>query len=439
MRFFSRQDEIKQLLEIGRRSTRVAQFTVLTGRRRIGKTSLVLKAYEDTPMLYFFVSRKSEVELCREFTEEMVNKLHITPLGQPGHFSDLFAFLMDYAKSTPVTLMIDEFQNFRRVNSSIFSDMQRIWDLNKRESKINLIVCGSMNSLMNKLFRDDKEPLYGRQMGEIKLEPFMPTVLHDILAEYYPAYNSEDLLALYLFTGGVPKYVELFIDAEIFTMQDMRHNVLSKNSFFLEEGKKMLIEEFGRDYDRYFEILGLIAQGHNTRGELEGIMHAEIGGYLTRMEHDYGLISKHKPMLQKSNNKNIHYAIRDNFLRFWFRFIYKYNYVIEAHAYEKLEAIVADNYTTYSGHVLEQYFKEKMREMGKFTRIDSWWDRKGENEIDIIAVDDIGKKIDFYEVKRQAAELNMKALKAKVDRFLTVNAQFTEYQSAIKGLSMKDM
>lgn len=439
MRFFSREAEIAQLREIRRRSERVAQFTVLTGRRRIGKTSLVQKAYEDLPMLYFFVSRKSERELCSEFADEIAAKLHITPLGRPERFSEIFNFLMDRAKEHPLTLMIDEFQDFKRINPAVYSDMQRIWDLNKRESKINLVVCGSMNSMMNRLFRDNKEPLYGRQTEDIRLEPFAPSVLKDILREYHPGYTKEDLLALYLFTGGVPKYIELLIDAGAFTMPDMRHRMVMKNSFFLEEGKKMLIEEFGRDYDRYFEILGLIAQGHNTRSDIQGILHLEIGGYLTRMERDYGLISKHRPMLQKTESKNVHYAIRDNFLRFWFRFIYKYSYVVEANAYGKLETIVANSYATYSGRVLEEYFKAKLREAGEYTRIDSWWDRKGENEIDIIAADDLERTISYFEVKRQASEVDLSILRAKVERFLTANPAFAKYSPTVAGLSMEDM
>jgi len=439
MIFVSRQEEIEQLHTIRERSSKVAQFTVLTGRRRIGKTSLVLKAYEAIPLLYFFVSRKSEHELCREFTEEISAKLNITPLGKAERFVDIFSFLMNYAKSHQLTLMIDEFQDFMRVNPSVFSDMQKIWDLNRREAKINLIVCGSINTLMNKLFRDSKEPLYGRQTEFMKLEPFTPSVIKDLLGKYNPCYNKEDLLALYLLTGGVPKYVELLIDAEAFTKEDMLHRATAKNSFFLDEGRSMLIEEFGRDYARYFEILSLIASGHNTRSDIEGIMHTEIGGYMTRLERDYGLLTKHKPMLQKSDNKNIHYAIRDNFLRFWFRFIYKYNYVIEAHAYGKLESIISENYATYSGRVLERYFQEKMKESGLFTRIDSWWDRKGENEIDMITVDDTSRQIVFYEIKRQSSEISLHLLEEKVRRFLTVNAEFASYTMQAQGLSMADM
>lgn len=439
MIFVSRQDEIEQLREIRSRSLRVAQFTVLTGRRRIGKTSLVSKAYEDAPMLYFFVSRKSEVELCRDFTEEIIAKLGITPFGKAERFADIFSYLMEYAKKHPLTLMIDEFQDFMRTNRSIYSDMQKVWDLNKGEAKINLVVCGSINTLMNKLFRDSKEPLYGRQTDFLKLEPFTPSVLKEILDKYHPDYTKEDLLALYLFTGGVPKYVELFVDAEMYTMKDMVHAVTKKNSFFLDEGRNMLIEEFGRDYARYFEILSLVASGHNTRSDIEGIIHQEIGGYLTRLERDYGLLTKHKPMLQKSDNKNIHYALQDNFLCFWFRYIYKFSYVIEANAYGKMETIVADGYATYSGRILERYFKSKMKESGEFTRIDSWWDRKGENEIDIITVDDISRDITFYEIKRQSSDINLHLLESKVERFLTVNAEYASYNRKIAGLAMEDM
>lgn len=440
MLFVSRQEEIAQLHTIKKRSLRTAQFTVLTGRRRIGKTSLVLKAYEDdASMLYFFVSRKSEVELCHDFTDEMVNRLGVKPLGRAERFADIFSFLMDYSKEHPLTLMIDEFQDFMRVNASVFSDMQRIWDLGQRSAKINLVVCGSINTLMNKLFRDNKEPLYGRQTEFLRLEPFTPSVLKEILVEYNPSYTNEDLLALYLLTGGVPKYVELLIDAEAYTMREMLHRMACKNSFFLDEGRNILIEEFGRDYARYFEILSLIASGYNTRSDIEGIMHSELGGYMTRLERDYGLIEKHKPMLQKSDNKNIHYAIRDIFLRFWFRFMYKYSYVIEANAYEKLETIIIDAYPTYSGWVLEQYFKALAREKGLFTRIDSWWDRKGENEIDMIAVDDLSRRITFYEIKRQALEISLPVLEKKMERFLTVNHVFCDYEKQIKGLSMDDM
>lgn len=168
MKFFGRANEIKELQEIRNLSQQNARFTIVTGRRRSGKTSLLLKAYEDVKdMIYLFVARKSEAELCKDFLNEITEKLQIPILGEVTRFADIFKYLMQVSKMRPLTIVIDEFQDFKRVNASIFSDMQKIWDLNKREAHINLIVCGSVYSLMNIIFKNNKEPLYGRQTGEI--------------------------------------------------------------------------------------------------------------------------------------------------------------------------------------------------------------------------------------------------------------------------------
>lgn len=439
MRFYDREQEILRLRDILQLSHNTAQMTIMTGRRRIGKTSLVLKAYEDIPMLYFFVSRKAETELCQDFLSEIETKLGLPMLSGTTRFAPIFEYLMKLSKDRPITVMIDEFQEFLKVNKSVFSDMQRIWDLNKQDAKINLIICGSVNSLMNKLFRDKKEPLYGRQTQLLKIEAFKPTVLKSILQDYNPDYTQEDLLSLYTYTGGVAKYVELLMDSGNTTAQDMMNGIIRQDSPFIDEGKNMLVEEFGRDYSVYFTILSLIAQGHNTRSDIEGILKQEIGGYLTRLEHDYGLIHKMQPLFEKSANKNVRYTIQDCFLRFWFRFIYKYNYMLEIGAYAKLREIVSRDYTTYSGRVLEQYFRELFIEKQLYTRIGFWHDRKGENEIDIIAADDLEKQVDIYEVKRQEKDLDLQTLHQKAETFLQATGQYKRYRLNIKGISMEDM
>ncbi len=103
---------------------------MVTGRRRIGKTSLVLKAYEDIPVLYFFVGRKAENLLCEDFRQEVETKLGIKMGGTPADFAEIFDFLMSLSKERSFTLLIDEFQNFNRVNPAVFIDMQKILDLN---------------------------------------------------------------------------------------------------------------------------------------------------------------------------------------------------------------------------------------------------------------------------------------------------------------------
>lgn len=372
-----------------------ARFTIITGRRRSGKTSLLLKAYEGTEdVLYLFVARKSETELCKDFVEEIMEKLQTPILGEVTRFSDIFKYLLQISKTRPLTIIIDEFQDFKRVNASIFSDMQKIWDLNKQEAHVNLIVCGSVYSLMNIIFKNNKQPLYGRQTGEIKVTPFPPSELKEILATYNPNYTSEDLLALYSYTGGVAEYVEMMMDASAITKEQMTEKFVAKNSYFIYEGKNMLIEEFGKDYARYFEVLQLIASGSTTRAELESLMKVELSGHLTKLENDYCLISRYVPMFQKTN-RNIRYQIEDNFLRIWFRYIYKYGYMLEVGANKKLKALMDKDYTTYTGRVLERYFKAVMIESEEYTHIASWWDRKGENEIDIIAADELEQKVTF--------------------------------------------
>ena len=439
MRFFGRQNEIKELREIQELSRHNARFTIVTGRRRSGKTSLLLKAYEDAKdVLYFFVARKSEAELCKDFINEVTEKLQITVLGEVTRFADIFKYMLQLSKTRPLTLIIDEFQDFKRVNPSVFSDMQKIWDLNKQEAHVNLVVCGSVYSLMNIIFKNNKEPLYGRQTGEIRVVPFPPTIIKEILATYNPHYSKEDLLALYTYTGGVAEYVEMMMDTGAVTKEQMAEKFVAKNSYFIYEGRNMLIEEFGKDYARYFEIMQLIASGCTTRSEIEGIMKVEISGHLAKLENDYCLISRNAPLFQKTN-RNIRYQIEDNFLRVWFRYIYKYGYMLEVGANKKLKTVMDRDYTTYTGKVLEKYFRAKMVESEEFTRIASWWDRKGENEIDIIAADELEQKVTFYEVKRQAKDVNIGILRDKAEHFFQVTGKFKGYSVDYQGLSMDDM
>lgn len=440
MRFFDREQEFEKLREIEELSHEVAQFTIITGRRRIGKTEMVKKCYENKTMLYFFVARKAEADLCDIFTEEIHSKLGIPIIGKETSFAAIFRFIMELSQTRHINLFIDEFQDFYRVNPSIYSDMQNIWDSYKNTAHINLIVAGSVNTLMNKIFKDKKQPLFGRQTATINVRPFRPSVLKDIMSEYCPGYKKSDLLALYTLTGGVAKYVELFIDRKRFTEKKMMDMFFERDSYFLLEGKNMLVDEFGKDYGIYFSILTLIAQGKNTRSELENALNIkELSGYLKNLCEEYGLISKMQPIYEKSGNKNVHYAINDQFLKFWFRFIYKYMHIIEAGGNDKLKAIAERDFSTVSGKSLESYFNEVLKESGNYTRLGYWHDRKGENEIDIVAEDELENRIEFIEVKRQAKNFDEQVLKDKSELFFKAVGPFKGYDIIYRGLSIEDM
>lgn len=125
---------------------------------------------------------------------------------------------MDLSATRNFSLIIDEFQEFHSVSPSVYSEMQNIWDSYKDRSRINLIFCGSIYSLMKNIFENSKEPLFVRVTERIHLKPFQVDTLKEILADNYPKYKPEDLLAFYVFTGGVAKYVELLISKKAFTL-----------------------------------------------------------------------------------------------------------------------------------------------------------------------------------------------------------------------------
>jgi AAA+ ATPase superfamily predicted ATPase len=439
MKFYNREKEIAKLLAIKQQSITAGQFTVVTGRRRIGKTQLLLKAYENEPFLYFFVSRKSEVLLCKDYQNEIVEKLGLPILGEVNQFASLFEYILQQSIQQPITLIIDEFQEFFMVNPSVYSDMQRLWDAHQYKSKINLLVSGSVVSLMHKIFENNKEPLFGRAQHYIKVKPFETLILKQILKEYHPDFLADDLLALYSFTGGVAKYVQLLMDNGAFTKNQMLDYILAEDSIFINEGKNILIEEFGKEYGIYFSILSAIAQGHTSRNEIEQMLQKEIGGYVTKMEKDYYLLKKSKAMFSLSESKNIKYIMQDNFLIFWFRFIYKYSHIVEIGAFSQLKTIVERDYANFSGMMLEKYFRTQAIESGKYTQVGNYWDRKGTIEIDYISLNEIEKNIIFAEVKRNPDKIKLEKLKEKGNAIINTYPYLQDYNCEFIALSLNDV
>lgn len=436
MKFYNRISELKLLSKIGEAAQQSAQMTFMVGRRRIGKTSLLLEAYQKSECLYFFVAKKNEALLCIEFVEEVKQKLQIPIFGELKTFKALFGFLMEVSKSRNFTLIIDEFQEFNTVNASLFSEMQHLWDSNKQESKINLILCGSVYSIMTRIFENAKEPLFGRATQRIHLKAFDVATLKEILKDHHPNYTSEDLLAFYLITGGVAKYVELLVAKQAFSKETIIEEVIAENSLFLEEGKNVLIEEFGKDYGNYFSILSLIASGKTSRVEIESTMEIQTGGFLDRLENEYGVVQKVRPLLAKPNSRSVKYSISDNFLSFWFRFIYKYRSAVEVGNLDYLKQIVVRDYNTYSGKILEKYFIEKQKAEKKYNLIGTYWERNNQNEIDIVAVNDLEKTVLFAEVKRNKNNIDIEKLKEKSENLLQ---QFKEYKVVYKAYSLDDI
>lgn len=436
MRFYNREEEIKLIRRTEARSHSSACFTAIMGRRRVGKTTLLRKALEGQTYIYLFVSRTNEALLCDNFKKEIINKLSIPIYGTPTRFIELFELLMQYATRQQFTLIIDEFQDFDRVNPTIFSDIQNIWDQYAPQAKINFIVCGSIYSLMKQIFENHKEPLFGRLTSKILLKPFKTSTLIEILQEYNPEFTSEDLLCLYTLTGGVAKYVTLLMDAGAVSWNAMIDFVTQPDSPLLTEGKDMLIQEFGRDYSTYFAIMQLISSGNTRQTEIDSIIGKNSGTYLKNLYEDYSLIQKQLPLLAKPGTRNLRWFIADNFLNFWFRFIYPHQSAIELEKYDQLNAYIKSNYLQYSGWMLEKYFRERISETTDATLTGNYWDSKGENEIDLIALNEFEKSGIVAEVKRNYAKINYALLAQKV---ANLPKEFSAYRLEQKGFSLNDM
>ena len=441
MKFYGREEELKELSQIRQLAANGSRLTVVTGRRRVGKTELIEQAYNDgqQPYLYLLISQRAEKELC-EILQEQVQQVTGCPiLGKAERFMDLFRIIMESACTRPMTVVMDEFQEFDKINPAIFADIQGIWDKLHKKARLNLIVCGSVNRLMNKIFFDDREPLYGRNTGKIHLSPFSIQLLKKIFDDHAPRHSPDDLLALWTLTGGVARYVELLMDARAFTRKKMIDTVFGLSSSYVDEGKIALGQEFGKDSGVYFSILASIASGRTSYAEIRNVVGAEIGGQLTKLEISYQLISKKQPAYERVTTRNCLYAIDDCFFRFWFRFVYRYQHLLEQKQYGEVRALVMRDFDAFSGISLERYFRTKFIEEHRYTKVSGWWDRRGENEIDLVCENELTGAFDFYEVKHDSSRIDLNALHSKVKSFFTKHPDFQDRAFGIRGLSLADM
>ena len=158
--------------------------------------------------------------------------------------------------------------------------------------------------------------------------------------------------------------------------------------------------------------------------------------YLKNLSEDYSLIQRQLPLLAKPGTRNLRWFMSDNFLNFWFRFIYPHQSAIELEKYGQLNEYIKSHYVQYSGWMLEKYFRERVAETMNVTQVGNYWDTKGENEIDLIALNDFEKRGVVAEVKRNPNKISYTLLAEKVAR---LPKEFTKYNLSQKGFSLEDM
>ena len=441
MKFYNRNSELSELQRIKNLSfTDYSRLTVITGRRRIGKTSLILKLIEDEPTVYLFVGRKTEASLCAEYVKEITHSLNMFVPPEMASFRNVCQFLMEIGTQKSFNLVIDEFQEFYNINESIYSDMQNIWDQYRKKTKVNLLLSGSIYSLMNKIFQNSEEPLFGRADNIIKLSAFDTVTLKEIIHDYNPTYQNDDLLALYTVTGGIPKYLEVLCDGCELNIDKMIEFIVRENSPFIDEGRNLLIQEFGKNYGTYFSILSAVSVGINTQPKIMSALgDKSIGGQIHRLIDDYNVLKRVRPLGSNEGSQAVRYEINDNFLQFWFKYFENNRSMIEIKNFVGLQNIIKYDYTTYSGLTLERYFRTKLAESGLYKEIGSWWEPKAneQNEIDIVALSLQKNKAIAVEVKRNKDRYRPTQFAEKVARMKLKT--LSNYNIDTYCLSIEDM
>lgn len=434
MKFYNRENELVELATMYDQASSCGRMTVLTGRRRVGKTVLALESAKAHKHLYLFVSKKAEALLCQEYIEEIRRNFNIPVIGEIRHFRDIFKLLIELSRSERFTLIIDEFQEFFSINPAVYSELQGLWDKHKAASKLNLIFIGSVHSLMYRIFQDAKEPLFGRADRIMFLKPFSIKSIFTVINDY-GYQDMQTLFSAYAITGGLPKYLELLAENSAIPQKPMFDFIFRQYSPFLTEGKNLLIEEFGRDYGTYFSILELIAAGKTARSEIESVLEIHTGAYLSKLESEYALIDRHKPINAKPGSRLQKYYIRDNFLSFWFRFIYRNLSAVETGNFAYVREIVERDYSIWSGRILERFFHDLYAASGNYNRIGSYWERGNKNEIDLVAVNDMRKELVIAEIKANKGRINLAELEKKAKGLVS---DYQGYSIEFRALGVED-
>ncbi len=412
MKFYGREKEVALIRNfIGTVERKGSRIVVITGRRRIGKTRLALESVKGKDYIYFFTKKKKINEIIAEWSDEIKSKFGDVFFGSFPSFEELIQALFDFSKKRPIVLIFDEIQNLLFSEPSAFGTFQKIFDLNKENTNVLLIFLGSSFTLMEKIFKNSKEPLFGRASEIMKLSYLQLKVQSEILKDN-EFYSGMDLLHFFSIFDGIPKYMEEFIDIGKKNFKKNLHELIVNRDFIWEEGENLIKDEFGKEYSSYFSILSAISKGRRVLGNIEDFIGMkDIGAYMKNLEDIYRMAIRRLPVTSKSpKERKGRYYINDNFLEFWFRLIESKRILKESRREEQAFKEIWSVFPSYEGRKLEDMVMRKIIEENPmeivFSRAGKYWDRRGNIEIDIVLMDEKDKKVYLYETKINKKKLS---------------------------------
>jgi len=330
------------------------QFLVVYGRRRVGKTVLLMEFCKDKPCIFYTTKEASEKDVLENFSQSIFSFYGFEGLASFNSWEQAFLFLSERAKSKSTVLVLDEFPYMVNSSKSLPSVLQNLIDRQLGNSQLFLIICGLSMSFIEKEVLSYKSPLYGRRSGQLEVQPF------DFFEarKFFPNYSFEDQLAAYGILGGIPQYLKTFNDRESI-YENIRSQILNKTSFLYEEPIFLLRQEL-REPSTYNSIIEAIATGSTKLNQIStkvGIENDKCAKYLASLI-ELRIVKKIYPVTKKENRRNSLYKLNDNFFRFWYRFVFPNRSLIEMEKVEKVvEEKIKPYFSTYMGYTFEQVCK----------------------------------------------------------------------------------
>ena len=445
MEFIGRRKELEVLEQ---EYQRPGGFVVLYGRRRVGKTTLIKEFIKGKTAIYFLATEEVESQSMKRLAG-VISRATGNPTLNRVAFSDwldLFQEVTRYRPEEKKVLVLDEFPYLVKTNPAFPSILQNAWDEFLKDSNVMLILCGSLIGMMRKHALSYDSPLYGRRTAQIRLSALTFTDIHAAQPQPF-----ERAVAQYAVTGGVPKYLEFFPpDGDLLTQ--IRRVILSKNGFLYEEPNFLLKDEV-QSATNYFSIIRVIADGNHKLGRLAGALGLESSAltpYLSTLI-ELGFLVKDTPITEKNPEKSRKglYFIADNFVRFWFRYVYPYKGELELDNQQiVLDELEKDFVQKFVAFAYEDVCKDIFASLCRtgeldFTpsRIGSYWlnDVNSDTQIDVMAVDHQRKRLFAGECKYHSKPVDAPvcyALEEKVKQSAELQAAFPSYQ-VIYGLFSK--
>lgn len=449
MKFYNRKEEL--ILIENLINSINSEFVYFLWRRRIWKTSLIDYYFEtnNKKYLYFFVWNKWEWNLLKAFEDTLYDFLGYNITFQS--LRDFLKFIFEYSiNNKEIYIVFDEFQNFKYVNQEIYSDFQELWDKYKGKWNVKLFAIWSIYTMMEKVFQDKASPLFWRATAKIILDEFEIQTLKEILQDY-DLFSFPNLLDIYTIFWWVPKYLEIFDKIDNKLNLDLLENLLKNhyikdNSLFLKEGSDLLMSEFWKTSNIYFSILEAIANSKTKRSEIADytkISYDSLWLYLENLEKIYKYIEKINPIVEQKSVLN-RYKIKDNFLFFWFRYIYKKSNLIEIWKYDELIKFIIEDINNIKWFSFEKLVKNLIINQNKQNRFlinfEKIWNyfEKWENEIDLVCFNEKIKEVVFIECKLNKNKITEKTKKELIDKSNTIS-KFSDYNKQYLYISLDNI